>query len=577
MIKTKNNLIRRIFTILLCSIIIIPNISITTHAVDPIQISVNDEASLMTAISNAGSTPIVINVEDNITFSLVDFMKVPIKIPESSDVTIRPLGKNISFKKVSGDCAIFNVKSGGKLTIESNGKYTLTIDGQKIDSNTPTITVSGSLSLNNVDVTGNCFKNGTEGQINGGAISLLPKSTCNIDGGKFSENHSEECGGTIYCNGATLNLANATFYKNTASSGGAVDYRGASQGVIENCTFSSNITVAAGGALYIADKSDITIKSGVFEKNSSLAFGGAIYTDGNESDLFMNRVLFDSNAASENGGAIWHCAYGTAHYYTYSGMLFWNNTAENAGADMYLAEAEDGFENGGEYSSDKTYTGIPHNWCYDTQSNRFDSNNPIAITDQSYYQGSNLLVAMKSNITEADYLAAKDEAVIIFKGNTANEGGALSNNGFVEIGYKSGLTIEKQVTGTTNAPSDDVFKFTVTFSDNQTYDGVKSGSIVSLKNGEKKLISNVPKEISVQVSEVKIANYTPIEKEQTTVIGEYGSELLFVNKYSNRPNTGDTTNTNLWLNLMMCSLIIITIIVIYNRKHRYSIKKKTSL
>ncbi len=72
----------------------------------------------------------------------------------------------------------------------------------------------------------------------------------------------------------------------------------------------------------------------------------------------MDTVLFESNSATDHGGAIWHCPLGTAHYYTYSGMMFWNNSAANEGADMYLSKAKAGLENGGEYVSEKPMRAI---------------------------------------------------------------------------------------------------------------------------------------------------------------------------------------------------------------------------
>ncbi len=193
----------------------------------------------------------------------------------------------------------------------------------------------------------------------------------------------------------------------------------------------------------------------------------------------------------------------------------------------------------------------------------------MRITDISYFQGSNEEIAMKSDIYEVEYLAAKGAAGIIFRGNSAVEGGAIANNGFVEAGYKSGLTVEKRVTGE-GAPSGDSFVFTVTFSDGKTYDGVASGSSFLLKDGERKLISNIPQAIRATVTEQAKANYTALEYIQSATIGEYGSELIFVNNCSAPPPpppTGDSTNLPLLIALLAGSVIALALTLISKRKH----------
>jgi len=532
------------------------------------EVSASTEEELRQAILNAGTNAVVIRVTDDIEFSEIAVLET-IDIPSGADVTIKASGKDISLIKDadSSDYAIFNVESGGSLTLSSDGDNTLTVDGRQIASAASSITVSGSLKTNNVDFTGNYIKD--VNSLSGGAISVSGgSSSCTVNGGKFSGNKGGMSGGAISAQNSTLTIDGAefsqntvankignggavygrqskidfkdsTFSENSAMVGGAVELYQACTGTIENCTFKKNTAagdMGKGGALDLSECYDVSILSGTFENNKASSWGGAIYTDGAKSDFFMNRVLFENNSASIHGGAIWHCPLGTAHYYTYSGMLFWNNTAKDAGADMYLAEAKPGSENGGEYVSGRSYAGDDLDWCLDSESGRYDADAPEHITESSYYQGSNASIAMKSNISESEYLATKDAAKIVFSGNTAAEGGAVANNGFVEAGYKSGLIVEKQVTGD-GAPADDEFTFKITFSDGKSYDGVESGGTFSLRSGGKKVISDIPEGVKVSVTEQDKKNYMTEQSSQTATIGEYGTELLFVNKYT-APQTG---------------------------------------
>ncbi len=146
----------------------------------------------------------------------------------------------------------------------------------------------------------------------GGAISNLYNSyelTLNIKDSDFTTNTASNSGGAIYNYSAKLNVNGGTYDLNTAvTSGGAIHNEKAASSwdasaIIKNVTFSNN-SVSAGSGGAIANHSDavLNVADSTFDSNSASDSGGAIY---NSSTATMKNSTFTNNSAV-SGGAIYN-------------------------------------------------------------------------------------------------------------------------------------------------------------------------------------------------------------------------------------------------------------------------------
>ncbi|OIN56655.1 beta strand repeat-containing protein [Arsenicibacter rosenii] len=150
------------------------------------------------------------------------------------------------------------------------------------------------------------FANGhTSG--NGGAISL-GGGTLRLAYGYFHENQAGNFGGAIYQGGGSFTITNSTFAGNTAISNSGAIHKGSSDdGLIDNCTFSSNVA-RAGGAIE-ASFGSLTISNSTFTQNQAVgvtnspgdADGGAIYGGNGDARVTINNCLIAGNTSSGGG------------------------------------------------------------------------------------------------------------------------------------------------------------------------------------------------------------------------------------------------------------------------------------
>lgn len=193
--------------------------------------------------------------------------------------------------------AIF-LKGTSKLTIES---------GAEIKDNHSEITDTSAYrsgviyasSTSTVEIKGGVFENNSC-QGDGGVITGGQQSTIKIAGGTFQNNRTQKVGGVIMTRGK-LEIENAKFEKNSASTGGAIYTMGATK--VTSATFQSN-QANWGGA--ISNAGEMTLTGSRFEENKGTYYGGAIYQQGG--NLHAKNTVFTKNMMTGNsnaGGAIY--------------------------------------------------------------------------------------------------------------------------------------------------------------------------------------------------------------------------------------------------------------------------------
>ncbi|MDF9827980.1 outer membrane autotransporter protein [Ereboglobus sp. PH5-10] len=134
----------------------------------------------------------------------------------------------------------------------------------------------------------------------------------------FSENSAQQGGAIAATNDNIINITNALFTSNTATSAG---------------------TGAGGGAIFAADRTILNITSGTFSGNTSAYHGGAVYVYNSGisgSSVTIADTLFTGNTAARNGGAltIWN-----SPNITLTDVSFIDNTAGGYGGAAHINAA----------------------------------------------------------------------------------------------------------------------------------------------------------------------------------------------------------------------------------------------
>lgn len=229
-------------------------------------------------------------------------------------------------------------------------------------------------------------------------------------------------GGSILNNG-NLTIINTTFEKNTASFGAAI-YNNANA-TIRNSSFVDNNIYNVGGAIY-SNRGNLTVDDSYFTLNRAVSgaaiysafgnlkvnntvfydndaerfFGGAIYSTG---IAITSNSLFDSNHATKDGGAIT-----TTSNFTIINCTFTENFAnENGGAIENVPWTED--ENGNLTIINSTF-----------------------IENAATLGGAIVNYGKIESVGEPATVTARN---CIFDSNTADRGGTIYNEQYVDMQY----------------------------------------------------------------------------------------------------------------------------------------------
>ena len=166
------------------------------------------------------------------------------------------------------------------------------------------------------EITNSIFSNNkamntTSSGSNGGAIYISSKSDAIISGCTFSENSAVKNAGAIgIYNGATVQLTDSSFNKNTALSGGAVYLSTDTVVKMNGVDFTENAALMTetgsggnGGAIYYS-LAKLTLKNASFNNNSADNNAGAVYQHASSMTL-DNTCSFTGNKAAAHGGAFY--------------------------------------------------------------------------------------------------------------------------------------------------------------------------------------------------------------------------------------------------------------------------------
>ncbi len=284
----------------------------------------------------------------------------------------------------------------------------------------------------------------TAGKVTGsGAVHVESNAAFTMTGGEISGNKGIQGAGVCVVDG---NLQTEK-----------TEYRTAF--VMEGGVISGN-TGHTGGGIY-SYSNGVELKSGNITGNKASNMGGGIYSEGNYdyySTLHLSNALISGNTARQGGG-LWFCATGKAAVHVTEGAAIFDNTAKDDGiqkaagddfvfsarpADDYPATLSNRVLGGGAvrwYHDGGVY--LPSAGVYPTTSENtprygMEDADPDPVTVTNYKK----CIALKSvPLSEDVKKMAKDNAVLMITGNTADKGGGIGSNGGIVIGKEATTSV----------------------------------------------------------------------------------------------------------------------------------------
>lgn len=167
---------------------------------------------------------------------------------------------------------------------------------------------------------------------NGGAIGVYSEGTAILNAVTATGNSVEGEGGFLYNSGSTVNVYNSSFKKNSsAKGGGAMSLRSLGVTNVYASLFEENTAGTHGGAIYgYTGASETLLQDCSFVKNSATKYGGAVYASNASIIKMLNNTATQNNA--NNGGVLYETTTDTT--VTISGLTVSGNTADK-GAIIY--------------------------------------------------------------------------------------------------------------------------------------------------------------------------------------------------------------------------------------------------
>lgn len=357
---------------------------------------------------------------------------------------------------------------------------TLTISGATFSGNSAATNGGAISSSATVDLTGGTTFSGNSATGNGGVFYLYGTGTLDITGtANLFQDNTAKSGGAIYArDDASLNIGGSghVFSSNSANTGGAIYLNSTAAVSIEGASFLSNRSTANhGGAIY--SYNDVTLKNSTFSSNQAhetdgsggaicmnadtvLSFDGINTFDGNRAvrggaiylsagavlDISSNTVTFTGNIASKNGGVIFNAGNLTVSGYTFSSLVNSGNSADFGGI----------FHNAGTLTvnasafSDITVTGngaVIYNtgtlnlndgtvFSGNTASYGgaiFSTGGPVSMTGEILFSGNSATVFGGAVYLSVGSSLTLSDNRVVFTGNTAEDGGAIFNEGTLTV------------------------------------------------------------------------------------------------------------------------------------------------
>jgi len=254
------------------------------------------EMLLRAAVANAGSEPLVIELEEDIT--LADIQSY-LLIPSGSHITIRGAGGVMRTLSAGGNFSVINVQPGAVLVLDDMRIARVARSTGHGVSNSGYLTLLGGVISGH---TGAGVSNMGTFVMEGGQISSNTSSgvsnlgTFLMRGGNISSNSANIGGGVN--NSGTFTIEGGEITSNFAGNrGGGVNNSGSF--IIKNGIISYNITFDNGAGVANGPSGNFIMRSGYIHANISMGNGGGLFTWGT---FYMEGGQISGNSAFNGGG-----------------------------------------------------------------------------------------------------------------------------------------------------------------------------------------------------------------------------------------------------------------------------------
>ena len=268
-----------------------------------------------------------------------------IDVNSGETLTVKGMGENASIKNTSG--RVFNIASGGSLTLEEN----ITLTGTNDTGNGGAVYVNGGTFTmeSGSKITRSSAQNGGGVYVNGGEFEMT--GTAVIQGNEATGGSSHACGGGVYVNGGDFTMNGSA--------------------VIQGNKATSTSSHACGGGVYVngtgkfdmGDTATIQGNNASTTGTGSAAGGGGVYVNGGTFTLTGTAKIQGNTTTSTDpvstpsgGGGVFVIAGGT---FTMSGGTIGGTDANEAdlGGGVYVGVNTDTREKGSFTIGGGTITG----------------------------------------------------------------------------------------------------------------------------------------------------------------------------------------------------------------------------
>ena len=329
-----------------------------------------------------------------------------------------------------------NTASKGGVIYNENG--TVTITQSTLQNNSADIGGIIYNRYNTINITNSIIENNHANNM-GGVIYNTYGGTVTVTKILTLANTADNKGGAIYNdNWGTVNIDEATLVNNSANLGGAIYNSIGTFGIltINSSVLNNNNATSYGGAIYNGYISMLNITDSIIGYNQAES-GGAI-TNIDRGRVTLTNTHLTHNSASYEAGAIYNNQTGTLtmrdvilEYNTaYTSGVIYNNGTVNVTKATFSYNNASGFS-GGVLENDGTFT-ITES-CFNNNTaywsgGAIDNNGKLTINDTSF-EYNTADITGGAIVNYADLIL--DNAT--FKYNAASRGGAISNDGILNI------------------------------------------------------------------------------------------------------------------------------------------------
>ncbi|MDR3206731.1 MAG: hypothetical protein LBT60_00170, partial [Oscillospiraceae bacterium] len=456
-LRTKFFFLPKVLALCIAAVLLTRTLSASAQVTGRV-LTANSFAALQQALAAAGTEDTTIRLTADITATDTLVIPADAHITLTDDGTPRKLSRAPAFYAAP----LLTISPDGTAILRANAGLTVSGAGVTVSGRLSGALVEclGHLTLDGCELSGSVFNGrgaagnvyvgpGAELVMNGGAIrdnqvttgATLGSAGVLVDGGRFtlaggqithnlasvsSVNH----GGGVHVQSGVFVMNGGAVTENRSGFGGgvAVEQGGAFE---MNGGAVQNNAAEDGGGLFLWSE-QVSLNAGDISGNTAQGYGGGLYAYGTGPDNAAVRLMdvaVYGNTALATGGSLYNCPVGSAYFFENDGAAFFDNTARQAGDEIYASA--NSYPGKSKTLTSRMLGG--GTWLvYKDTADRYRLGDPPVSADA--YRAFTGILALHAEPSAEDKTLALAAARLIIHGNTALNGGGLANNGDLYFG-----------------------------------------------------------------------------------------------------------------------------------------------